>query len=636
MNPHLNRSPRALVPSLSRGRWRRLLAALLAVLLMASCALGTGAQAAPRAPRPSSVNANLEAALERELRSLDQLIGVGSQADHQDNPKVPGPSPALTVDRFLERTLWAEDTTRKAVARGLAEPGWFFSDAVNEQANDAINALQQATQSLDLSEVPKALRSMSGVGTVLMLQSLLRYELSRDASLIIPDAEQVRRDGLTSWTIPDSTITLTAISPAQARSGKVCSGCGAGDFLFSAETVAQVPDLFQELFSMDDRRKMRYGANLYAYWALLPGDGLPPKLFLSLPVAMRRALLFEISGQSLLQWLLLIPVTLGVLVAMVWWVTRLHRWQRRRGALVGALPQILGLGMLLPLLLLVWFWQWYAIEWINLIGPREAAALVIVRLAEGLLQALLAYLVAETIGQLMTLRRERDGANVSRLERRKGSGQILTVARLAGVLASLAVLIQTAQDLGLTSLTLIGLASVPALAISLGTQQLIRDIADGFSLLFDGQLQAGDPCTVATSKSGVIKGQIASLGMRSTRIRQEDGAMLSVPNSQVAGSVVTNFRFQDADLLQLSLPIALELLPRMPMLLEQARQLLADCPELGGASADLEATDAGWNLLLRGRWDRNLAKDELSAAKQRLYLQLIQLTHLDSPASPGV
>ena len=248
-------------------------------------------------------------------------------------------------------------------------------------------------------------------------------------------------------------------------------------------------------------------------------------------------------------------------------------------------------------------------------------------------QALLAYLVAETSGQLITLRRVRDGEDSGQLERRKGSGQILTLARLAGVLASLAVLIQTAQDLGLTSLTLLGLASVPALAISLGTQQLIRDIADGFSLLFDGQLQAGDRCTVATSKSGLIRGQIASLGMRSTRIRQEDGAILSLPNSQVAGSVVTNFRFRETDLLQLSLPIATELLPVASALLEQAHQLLATCPELSGGTAELEATDTGWTLQLNGRWDRALAKADLSAAKQRLYLQLIQLTHPDPTAS---
>ena len=76
----------------------------------------------------------------------------------------------------------------------------------------------------------------------------------------------------------------------------------------------------------------------------------------------------------------------------------------------------------------------------------------------------------------------------------------------------------------------------------------------------------------------MIKGQIASLGMRFTRIRQEDGAMLSLPNSQVAGLVVTNFRFQDAELLQLSLPLAAELLPQTTLLLEQASQLEATTP----------------------------------------------------------
>ena len=594
----------------------------------------TVAEAKPQASGLSTVNAKVDGALVEELRNLQKAILSSDQSVAPERDKVPGPSPALTVERFLTSTARAEATVRKAVAKGMAEPGWFFSSQVNDEVNGAIDALQLATQALDLSEVPRALQPMSGIGTVLMLRSLLGYQLSQRHGLIIPDATQVRRLGLTSWTIPNSTITLTAITPAQVRSGRVCLSCSAGDFLFSAQTVAQAPDLFNQVFWQNYRLKARYGADLYAYWALLPGNGLPPKLFLALPLPIRRALLFPISGQSLLQWLLLAPMTLTVLVGMVWWVLRLRRWQGQRGSPVGLEPQVVGLLELLPLLLLVLFWQWYAIEWINLIGPRQAAALVIVRVAEGLLQALLAYLVAETIGQLITLRRVRDAADSTRLERRKGSGQILTLARLAGVLASLAVLIQTAQDLGLTSLTLLGLASVPALAISLGTQQLIRDIADGFSLLFDGQLQAGDHCTVATSKSGVIRGQIASLGMRSTRIRQEDGAMLSLPNSQMAGSVVTNFRFREADLLQLSLPIAPELLPGASSLLGQAHQLLANCPELSGGSAELEATDTGWNLQLQGRWDSPLAKADLSAAKQRLYLQLIQLTHPDAEPGP--
>jgi small-conductance mechanosensitive channel len=541
--------------------------------------------------------------------------------------KVAGPAPAVTIQRFQVLTAQAETMIRGSVRGGLAEPGAFFSDAVRQRVDSAVTLLQQATQALDLTQVPVALRPMTGVGTMLMLRSLLAYNLSQSPNLAIPDASTVKSEKLTSWTIPDTTITLAALTPAQVHGGQACARCSAGDFVFSASTLAQVPDDFEQVFGGNNELQRRFGADLYAYWALLPGGALPPKLFLAQPIALRRFLLAPIAGQSLLQWILLIPVTLLGLAVMVWWIWNLRRWKRKQGTLLGVWPQLLGLLAVLPLLLLVWGWQWYAIEWINLIGPREAAVLVLARLGEGLLMAALAYLGAETLGQLLILQRHLHPDGAITLEHRKGSGQILTLARLAGLLAALAVLVRTAQDLGLTSLTLLGLASVPALAISLGTQQLIRDIADGFSLLFDGQLLAGDRCTVATSKSGVIRGQIASLGMRSTRIRQEDGAILSLPNSQVAGSVVTNYRFMEADLLQLSLPIAPELLPRASALLDQAHALLAACTELSDGAAELEAADSGWNLQLHGRWDHTLSEADLSAAKQRLYLHLIELTH---------
>ena len=160
------------------------------------------------------------------------------------------------------------------------------------------------------------------------------------------------------------------------------------------------------------------------------------KLFLRQPPSVRRFLLMPLAGQSLLQWLLLLPGSLLALAVALWWVRNLRRWQRQRGELQGVVPHLLGLLAVLPLLLLVWLWQWFAIDWINLIGPREAAVLVIVRLAEGLLQAVLVFLLAETIGQMMTLRRQRDASGTLSLERRKGSGQILTLARLAGVLVA--------------------------------------------------------------------------------------------------------------------------------------------------------------------------------------------------------
>lgn len=94
------------------------------------------------------------------------------------------------------------------------------------------------------------------------------------------------------------------------------------------------------------------------------------------------------------------------------------------------------------------------------------------------------------------------------------------------------------------------------LAISLGTQQLIRDISDGFSLFLDGQLKVADNCTSGTPKSGKIDGAVLSMGIRSICLRLNNGSQLSMPNSQVAGSVVTNHSLRSAEPLELRLSIA--------------------------------------------------------------------------------
>jgi len=602
-------------------------------VLLAACAwLPIGLAADP--PRVQAVEAGasrLAPLPSQELQAIEAEMRVPSSTGVPRLSKVPGASPAVTIRRFLALTDKAEATIRRAILRGLATPGPFFPATVHREVDGAVSELQQATQALDLTEVPVALRPMTGVGTLLMLRSLLRYELSQRPDLQIPDGRAVDRAQLTSWTIPETTITLTALASDQASLGQACSRCSRGDFLFSSATLAQAPDDFAEIFGGNSKLRDRFGADLYNYWALLPGGALPPRLFLVQPAAVRRLLLTTVSGQSLLQWILLIPVTLLLLLAMIGWIRQLRLWQRQRGETAGVLPHLLGLLAVLPLLLAVWAWRWYAIDWINLFGAREAAVLVVVRLAQGLLQAVLAYLLAETAGQLLALRRCRSQAGALVLERRKGAGQILTIARLAGALAAAVVLIQTGQDLGLTSLTLLGLASVPALAISLGTQQLIRDIADGFSLLLDGQLRVGDRCTIATSKSGAIQGQIASLGMSSLRIRQDDGSIVAMPNSEVVGSIVTNHRFRTGSTLTLALPIAAEALPGVERLLAQAQQVLAECPELTDTSSDLEVTDTGWWLRLSGRWPSDLGPAEVRLAQQQLQLRLLQLT---APALP--
>ena len=550
--------------------------------------------------------------------------------------KVPGPSPAQTIHRFLALTGQAEALIRHQVRLGMAESGLLFTPAIRKAVDGAVDSMVQANEALDLTKVPVALRPMTGVGTMLMLRSVLRYDLEHSPGLVIPDAAMVRRDRLQSWTIPETPISLRAISDQDVQAGLACRRCSAGDFLFSAETLDQVPEDFWRIFGPDPRLRRRYGADLYIYWAQVPGNALPPKPFMRLPLGVRRFLLTPLAGQSLLQWLLLLPVTLAALVLLVWWLWNLRRWRHSQGEVEGVWPHLVRVVAVLPPLLLVGFWQWYAINWINLIGPREEVVLVGSRLITALLLALLIYLLAEAIGQRLTLRRHADPDGMVRLSRRKGSGQILTVARTVGLLGVLALGIQTGQALGLTSLTLLAVSSVPALAISLGTQQLIRDIADGFSLWLDGQIKPGDRCTIG-SRSGGTQGRIRSLGMRSVRLQEDDGTVLSIPNSQVASSVVANHRFRFGQPLSLSLGLA-DLQPAaVAERLETVRRVLAGHPELGDAKVRLESTDDGWGLTITGSWPMELAEADVQAAQERLMLELLPLdSSATNPADPSV
>ena len=617
---------------LGNSRWGLPLAPLLAVLLALLITLLPPALAAAggasRTPDPAPAAAGeISSAVVAAVQRSSAEPGLSLR-------KVPGPAPRQTIGNFLSLSEAAEMELRAALRLGLTQAGPFYAQRnVQQQVQQAVDQLQQATQALDLSQIPAALRPMTGVGTMLQLRSVLRYDLAHSPGLVLPDQAQASAQHLQTWTLPDTPITLQAMTSAQVLAGTACRACSAGDYLFTSHTLEQVPEDFARIFNGNPSLRRQFGADLYTYWALLPGGAIPPKWFFRLSPELRRTLVTQLWGQSLLQWLLLVPFTLLALALMGWWMLRLRRWHRRGEEIEGLWPHLLRVLAVLPPLLLLTAWQWFAIDWINLIGARQEVVLVGSRVISGLLLALLIYLLAEAIGQVVTVRRQRDGEGRLWLERRKGSGQILTLARIAGLLAVVVVLVRTAQDLGLTAITLLALSSVPALAISLGTQQLIRDIADGFSILLDGQIRPGDRCTIGTTKSGEIRGRILSLGMRSMRLEQEDGSVLSLPNSQVAASVVTNHRFRTGQPLKLSLPIQASEEPLVLDRLSQARALLLQIPELSDGQAELESVAAGWQLKLVGRWRQDLSRSDLAAAREGLYLRLMQLLRQeDSPA----
>ncbi|MFM8524065.1 MAG: mechanosensitive ion channel family protein [Cyanobacteriota bacterium] len=541
--------------------------------------------------------------------------------------QLPGPSPRQTLEHFLASTAVAQEQLQAVIHQGLAEPGWFFSSDQHRQAEAVQQRLEQATAALNLSEWPQALHPITGVGYMLMLRSLLQYDLAQHPGLVVPGPEEVARQKMRSWTIPETPITLSLNQPApEARRpslGLPCNQCAEDDFLFSPRTVTQVEPDFQRIFANDPALRHRYGGDLYVHWALLPGGILPPKWLLRLPPSLRTLLERPWSGQSCLQWLLLLVSSLPMLVAAIQLV---RRCVRHFGASAG-LSHIHWRRalLLLPVLLLIPLWRWFCIDWVNLTGERALAILVLARVLETAVAVPFVYLLAEACGQSLAWRRQHAGDRDSTLVRRRGAGQLLAVARVIGLVAGVLVLIQAGHSLGLTSLTILALSSVPALAISLGTQQIIREIIEGFSLFLDGQLKVGDRCTMHFSKGPHLAGTVEAMGMRSIGLRLSDGSMVSIPNSQVASAVVSNHSLRSAEPLELRLPLPLLSSDVMAQLQARAQAVMADRAVLQAVEVHLNHQEGSWWLLVSGRWSPDLSRRELPSQLDGLYLALHDL-----------
>ncbi len=114
------------------------------------------------------------------------------------------------------------------------------------------------------------------------------------------------------------------------------------------------------------------------------------------------------------------------------------------------------------------------------------------------------------------------------------------VRTLASVLNSIGVLIilfvaslTVLAQLGLNLGPLLASAGVAGLAIGFGAQTLVHDFINGFFILLENQYDLGDNIRIAG-----VKGTVEEMTLRRTVLRDDDGTLHTVPNSQI--TVVSN------------------------------------------------------------------------------------------------
>jgi small conductance mechanosensitive channel len=87
--------------------------------------------------------------------------------------------------------------------------------------------------------------------------------------------------------------------------------------------------------------------------------------------------------------------------------------------------------------------------------------------------------------------------------------------------------------LGLNLGPLLASAGIAGLAIGFGAQTLVHDFINGFYILLENQYDIGDTVRIAG-----VKGAVEEMSLRRTVLRDDDGTLHTVPNSQI--TIVSN------------------------------------------------------------------------------------------------
>ena len=113
--------------------------------------------------------------------------------------------------------------------------------------------------------------------------------------------------------------------------------------------------------------------------------------------------------------------------------------------------------------------------------------------------------------------------------------RVQQIQTLAGVTNSVGVFVivfvaglEVLQELHINLAPLLASAGIAGLAIGFGAQTLVKDVINGFFILLENQYDVGDVVRIAG-----VKGAVEAMSMRSTTLRDDDGTIHIVPNSEI-------------------------------------------------------------------------------------------------------
>ncbi|MFM7249868.1 MAG: mechanosensitive ion channel family protein [Planctomycetaceae bacterium] len=514
-----------------------------------AAAVAVAAPESPAAPRAAANEpAALPASPSRPVAAAVEAAAVA--ASHASAPpaedaaaSTPSFSPLAPLDLSSPRATLA--SFRGAIDRIAVN----MRDGITaDERAENFHLIAQVLTALDLSAQAPSLADSKGREAATCLKEVLdRIPLPPEAT--IPDAAAVKADGIEHWRLPGTEIVLE-----RAQTGR-----RAGDFIFSADTVARAESFFARVRTLPYRPDAG-SPGLHDAYVTVGGNLVPQSLIRRLPAWAHRVIL----GETVWQWCAagLLALVFGGVALVTAFLPRLFRSGATRVAAGFLLPAVLAGGSLLT--------DWLLTYQVRLTGESLVAAKLVLRLA----------LYAGAIAAAMAIM-ERVTALVVGARARRGDGIDVQLLRLACRVATFVIVawigIHAADSLGVPVAPLMAGLGASGLAVALAAQYSIENLIAGVVLFTDRPVRIGDEC-----QYGEIRGRVEQIGLRSTRIRGVDQSLVTIPNAEFAKVQLVNYTRRER------IPVRLEVRIRPDAPAALVRELLTRFRDLLGEHARLD------------------------------------------------
>lgn len=454
-----------------------------------------------------------------ETESVAENTLTGTQQTASGKPRfrhILTDSPRATLKSFLRLRNELEQTLRSYrlhKSRNLAEK----VQVINSQFHELI----------DLSSVPQSLRDEIGTETTAYLLDILgRVELPNIESVPGEDAFD---DGVSpaKWRIPDTPIWIVQAD----------KGAREGEFLFSERTIMVAPRFYQGIKDLPLQTSLPIISWHYAM-RQITGPMIPAAVLRSVPQSLRE---FWLDTPK---WKVIAVVLLGALAALLLFLFHRAINRHETGNRVGFLLRraLTPIAILVVVLSLKDFID-------NQIFVSGAFSAVVVDTATIFVNAAAIWLfwlailaIFERIVQARGIPEDSFDAHLWRLG-----------ARTLGTLASVVIIGNAAQNLGLPLYSVVAGLGIGGLAVALAIRPTLENLIGGIMLYLDQPVRVGDFCSFG-DKTGTVE----TIGVRTTKIRALDRTLISIPNAALADMQLINWAKCDRMLISATIGLRYE------------------------------------------------------------------------------